>query len=162
MNNHEKISNSPPRLDQKEGRFHGGIQFRSEELGVDVALSEGKRLLASIVLDADGTPKIKKGIYDSSKIPQKIDPANFDYDDNAMAEYYDSNPEISIINIDPAKADELLAQRQHELEESLKEVEAQKQEAEDEIEAEKNEMAHSPIEHDLEQVKAFRAKLKLE
>ena len=160
MNNSEKGPSFSSKLEQKEGKFHGGIKFRAEELGVDTTTAEGKRLLTSLVLDVDGSPKIKKGLYDSSKIPEKIDPADFDYDDNAMAEYYDSNPEISIIDIDPTKADELLGQRQQELEQSLREIEAEEQEIEDEMEAEKIEMARSPIEHDLEQVKAFRIKLK--
>ncbi|MBI2635402.1 MAG: hypothetical protein HYW79_02550 [Parcubacteria group bacterium] len=160
MKNPEQAPNSRSKLEQKEGRFHGGIKFRSEQLGVDTAVPEGRRLLTSLVFDTDGTPKIKKGLYDSSKIPEKIDPADFDYDDNAMAEYYDSNPEISIIDIDPTKADELLAQRQRELEQSLRGIEDEEQEIEDEMEAEKIEMARSPIEHDLEQVRAFRAKLK--
>lgn len=160
MNNSEKGPGFSAKLEQKEGRFHGGIKFRSEELGVDTTIAEGKRLLTSLVLDADGVPKIKKGLYDSSKIPGKIDPADFDYDDNAMAEYYDSNPEISIVDIDPAKADELLAQRQRELEESFKEIETEEQGAEDEMEAEQIEMVRSPIEHDLEKVKELRAKLR--
>ncbi|QQG46131.1 MAG: hypothetical protein HYY55_04190 [Candidatus Niyogibacteria bacterium] len=160
MENPEQAPDSRSKLEQKEGRFHGGIKFRSEQLGVDTTVPEGRRLLTSLVFDTDGTPKIKKGLYDSSKIPEKIDPADFDYDDNAMAEYYDSSPEISIIDIDPTKADELLAQRQQELEQSLKEFDALEENAEDEMEGEKIEMARSPIEHDLEQVKIFRTKLK--
>lgn len=162
MKNHEQGPSPLSKLEQKEGRFHGGIKFSSKELlgELDAAPPEGKRLLTSLILDADGMPRVKKGLYSSSTIPEKIDPADFDYDDNAMAEYYDSNPEISIIDIDPAEADELLARRQQELEESLKEFDVEEENAEDEMEVEKIEMARSLIEHALEEVKAFRAKIK--
>ena len=162
MTNIERVPQPQPKLEKKEGRFHGGIKFLPKELLGETSLEcpKGKRLLTSLVLDAEGVLKIKKGFYDSSTIPEKIDPADFDYDDDAMAEYYDSNPEISIIDIDVARADELLARRQGELEENLKEFDAQEENAEDEMEGEKIEMARNPIEHDLEQVRALRAKLK--
>ena len=161
MTNIERVPHPQSKLEQKEGRFHGGIKFSPKELlgEGDLNCPEGMRLLTSLVIDGEGAPKIKKGIYNSKTVPEKIDPADFDYDDDAMAEYYDPNPNISIIDIDVSKADELLVRRQRELEKDLAEIDAETEKIEDEMEGEQVEMARSPIEDDLEQVKALRAKL---
>lgn len=162
MSNFEGEPRQESSLEQKEGQFHGGVRLPAKELlGVgNLEVPEGKYVITSLILTENGEPKIKKGIYDRTKAPKNFDIADFDYDDSAVAEYYDNDPEISLLDIDPARAEELLAALQTELEAEMKEFEVAMNSAEDEIGVEKIEMAQSPVDHELEQVKKMRENLR--
>ena len=96
-------------------------------IGQEKWTADKKLIVTKLVIDTEGKVKVQKGTYDMTKVPKDIDDAEFD-----AAESYDKNPKIEMIDIDPSKADEILAKMQQDLEEQVKEAKAELETEEDE------------------------------
>jgi len=148
-------------LYEKEGRFHGGVEFDPKDLiGIGRHDIEGKLVVTSLVVDQEGKLKIKKGIYDKSKVPEGVDPAEFDYMDTE-AECYDNDPEIEILDIDIEKIRELLRETVKELRADIRQAEEEQDEEDDEWESHKmDDLVIEPLMRDLDEVRKLRVRLR--
>src|SRR3989338_2231048 len=107
--------------------FKGEIRIEPGMIGQEKWTADKKLIVTKLVIDTEGKVKVQKGTYDMTKVPKDIDDAEFD-----AAESYDKNPKIEMIDIDPSKADEILAKMQQDLEEQVKEAKAELETEEDE------------------------------
>ena len=136
--------------------FNGEIRIEPGMIGQDKWTADKKLIVTKLVIDAEGKVKIQKGTHDMTKVPKNIDDAEFE-----AAEFYDKNPKLEMLDIDPSKADEVLAKMQEELEAQIKETEA-------ELETEEDQEQHYVVEGelyghmmpDLDKIKAAREALK--
>lgn len=117
--------------------FRGEIRIEPELIDQDKWTDDKKLIVIKLVIDDEGKVKIRKETYDMTKVPKDVDDAEFD-----AAESYDKSPKIETIDIDPSKADEVLAKMQQDLEKQVKEAEA-------ELEIEEDEEQHHLMEDNL-------------
>ena len=136
--------------------FKGEIRIEPGMIGQDKWTADKKLIVTKLVIDAEGKIKVQKGTYDMTRVPKSVDDAEF-----GAAEFYDKNPKIETLDIEPDKADDILARMQADLEARIKETKA-------ELETEEDQERHYVVEGelyghmmpDLDKLKSAREALK--